>query len=319
VTLLTIQLRSFVIYASTTTKTLICLSIWVVPLCTSKRPIHLERIMLTIPGVFAWSKKYYGPVSGNWCWIEKQFLRQRYTLNHGWRIAIFFITLCTYVFVFIYMSRRLKPQNLSNLSSTIPGNIETQKYNKIDAVRDNAVLAGCGATPRISMDEGRPSNASATRDAKNYHLRSSISPPPSLHLNTTTRPVSTPSINFIAASPGDNSPTYPAGSFALVDLKEPRQSVTVTISSQSSFPPPPKLQRPKQSRVDREIWKMLLLNMYPVTYLILWVPGMANRFAEAMGYDIRALVIMQSSTQYIGLVNACVYFYKEHWRHMRKR
>lgn len=35
VTLLTIQLRSFIIYASTTTKALICLSIWIVPLYTS--------------------------------------------------------------------------------------------------------------------------------------------------------------------------------------------------------------------------------------------------------------------------------------------
>ena len=35
ITLLTIQLRSFIIYASTTTKALICLSIWIVPLCTS--------------------------------------------------------------------------------------------------------------------------------------------------------------------------------------------------------------------------------------------------------------------------------------------
>lgn len=35
ITLLTIQLRSFIIYASATTKALICLSIWIVPLCTS--------------------------------------------------------------------------------------------------------------------------------------------------------------------------------------------------------------------------------------------------------------------------------------------
>ena len=35
VTLLTIQLRSWIIYASTATKALICLSIWIIPLCTS--------------------------------------------------------------------------------------------------------------------------------------------------------------------------------------------------------------------------------------------------------------------------------------------
>jgi hypothetical protein len=40
VTLLTIQLRSFIIYASTTTKALICLSIWIVPLYTSTASIQ---------------------------------------------------------------------------------------------------------------------------------------------------------------------------------------------------------------------------------------------------------------------------------------
>ena len=41
VTLLTIQLRSFIIYASTTTKALICLFIWIVPLYTSTISMQL--------------------------------------------------------------------------------------------------------------------------------------------------------------------------------------------------------------------------------------------------------------------------------------
>lgn len=70
--------------------------------------------------------------------------------------------------------------------------------------------------------------------------------------------------------------------------------------------------------MDREVWKIVLLNMYPVTYLILWLPGIANRIAEGMGHDVRWLVILQSSTQFIGLANAIVYLYKEHRRDVRE-
>lgn len=305
-TLLTIQLRSFVIYASTTTKTLICLSIWVVPTCTSKKAVYFSKTLVTTAGIYAWIRGYYGPVSGNWCWIEKRFRQQRYTLNHGWRFAIFFITLCTYVFVFIYMSRRLKPQNLSNLSSSIP---DTLDYDKIQYGRDDAVLAGCGSTPRISMDNRlAEGDATITEDAKRYRRRSSFSFSRPLHVDTTTRTAYNPAL-IKTTSPGDDSHPPPAETFILVDLKRSQSSTTVM----PQCPP----QRPKASRVDREIWKMLFLNMYPVTYLILWIPGITNRIAEAMGHDVRALVIMQSSTQYIGLVNACIYLYKEHWRNKR--
>lgn len=73
-----------------------------------------------------------------------------------------------------------------------------------------------------------------------------------------------------------------------------------------------------KAKVDREIWRMLLLNMYPVTYLILWIPGIANRIAEGMGHQVRVLVILQSSTQFIGLANASVYVYKEHRRDIKE-
>lgn len=73
-----------------------------------------------------------------------------------------------------------------------------------------------------------------------------------------------------------------------------------------------------KAKVDRDIWKMLLLNMYPITYLLLWIPGIANRVAEGMGHQVRVLVILQSSTQFIGLANASVYMYKEHRRDFRE-
>ena len=313
VTLLTIQLRSFIIYASTATKALICLSIWIVPLCTSIcAQCNISRADTdSHSGIFAWTKHYYGPVSGNWCWIESKYLRQRYTLNHGWRFAIFLISLCTYIYVFIYMSRRLRPQNLSNLSSSIPDELG---YENLDSkTRDDAVLAGCGATPRISLDavEERPT----TGQGKKTHRRavSSFSFARKLQVDTALEPTHdahhTANIDEI---------TSPEETHVLVDLEKalPPAPVEPPITA---LPVRRAATRPdNKMKVDREIWKMLLLNMYPITYLILWLPGVANRIAEGMGHEVRVLVILQSSTQFIGLANATVYLYKEHRRDVRE-
>ncbi|KAF3046333.1 hypothetical protein E8E12_002319 [Didymella heteroderae] len=305
VTILTIQLRSFIIYASTATKALICLSIWVVPLCTS---------------IYAWTKKYYGPVSGNWCWIEQQYLRQRYTLNHGWRFAIFLISLCTYIYVFVYMSRRLRPQGLSNLSSSIPDDLD---YDKLDnKPRDDAVLAGCGLTPSISLD--LTANRPTTDQGEKGHRRATSSSSFAGQLQVDS--------NQTAARDGNNdTPSHTAG----VAVNSSREiNIFVDLekgTNDNSLPsipikPPTTTLRARRAasrtdgkaKVDREIWRMLLLNMYPVTYLILWIPGIANRIAEGMGHQVRTLVILQSSTQFIGLANASVYVYKEHKRDIRE-
>ena len=60
-----------------------------------------------------------------------------------------------------------------------------------------------------------------------------------------------------------------------------------------------------------EAQKIMLLNAYPIIYIILWLPGMANRVAEATGNEIQVLIIMQSSTKYIGLAHAIMFGWNE--------
>lgn len=60
--------------------------------------------------------------------------------------------------------------------------------------------------------------------------------------------------------------------------------------------------------------KMLLMNGYPLAYIILWIPGIANRLAESVGQSPRWLNALQASTQYIGLVNAVTYGMSEQMR-----
>lgn len=60
--------------------------------------------------------------------------------------------------------------------------------------------------------------------------------------------------------------------------------------------------------------KMLLMNGYPLAYIILWIPGIANRLAESVGHSPRWLNALQASTQYIGLINALTYGVSEQVR-----
>lgn len=62
-----------------------------------------------------------GPVSGNWCWIESQYLGLRYALGHGWRIAIVLITALTYIVVFIVVKRRYEHLSLFPNGDTSSG------------------------------------------------------------------------------------------------------------------------------------------------------------------------------------------------------
>ncbi|KAF2180879.1 hypothetical protein K469DRAFT_590954 [Zopfia rhizophila CBS 207.26] len=243
VTLLTIQLKSYIIYASTPRKILICLSIWIIPLITSNIALGLNLI---------------GPVSGNWCWIVNDRNHMRYVLTHGWRFAIIIITFCIYIHVFLFMHRRLR------LRKNMSGRLYSFDYDEgANGFEMNFRLANGGP-----IDGSRLSTSSRLGDSKE------IDPP------------------------------LPQKAFAAERTKS---------AHLSEFFPPPRMQIRQMSNIDKDVWRMVLLNLYPVTYLILWLPGILNRIAEAAGHDIRALRILQSSTQYTGLANACVYGFREHW------
>ena len=58
---------------------------------------------------------------------------------------------------------------------------------------------------------------------------------------------------------------------------------------------------------------MMLLNAYPFFYIILWMPGIVNRFVEASGQKVAWLAALQATTQYVGLANAITYGFNEHF------
>ena len=60
-----------------------------------------------------------------------------------------------------------------------------------------------------------------------------------------------------------------------------------------------------------EIQKAMLLTAYPMYYIILWIPGIANRLAEATAHPVRVLAILQASTKFIGFANAISFGWNE--------
>ncbi|PBK58980.1 hypothetical protein ARMSODRAFT_1091003 [Armillaria solidipes] len=63
--------------------------------------------------------------------------------------------------------------------------------------------------------------------------------------------------------------------------------------------------------LQKQISRMLLLNAYPIAYILLWIPGICNRLVEASGHSSRVLQIMQASTQFVGFANALTYGWNE--------
>ncbi|KAL1620559.1 hypothetical protein SLS56_009585 [Neofusicoccum ribis] len=253
VTLLTIQFKTYILYASTPKKIMICLSIWVVPLITSSTALGLNVIE---------------PVSGNWCWIAQDHKWLRYALGHGWRFAIIIITFCIYIYVFLYMHQRLKLRDTSGRSYSFDYGKDTNGFEM------NFWLANNG-----------PVNANG---------------------RTTPNP----------GDRDDDFPLPPPKAFS-AGLPHARPKSPTTVEAEEKLIPAPRIRIRQTTNIDKDVWRMVLLNMYPVTYLILWLPGIANRIAESTGNYNHALGILQSSTQYIGFANACVYGFKEHWEDIR--
>ena len=59
------------------------------------------------------------------------------------------------------------------------------------------------------------------------------------------------------------------------------------------------------------IQRALLLNAYPLAYIILLLPGLANRLVEATGHRSKIAQFMQATTQLVGLANAITYGWNE--------
>lgn len=187
----------------------------------------------------------------------------RYGLSHGWRIAIFFVTIVIYTYIFISLKRvfrNLRSMSTATVSRTVP-------------------------------DHRAPATSDADNDTQKILINHSVSVSHELHDMPRTPNASDQNISF------NNEPTA-------------QSSVTIEGTVNSEGRPFEASRMPAAPNVR----KMLLMNGYPLAYIILWIPGIANRLAESVGQSPRWLSALQACTQYIGLVNALTYGMSEQMR-----
>lgn len=60
-----------------------------------------------------------------------------------------------------------------------------------------------------------------------------------------------------------------------------------------------------------KVRKVILMRAYPFFYVILLIPGIANRMVEASGRTSKVTQLLQASTQFVGLANAITYGWNE--------
>ena len=223
----------------------------------------------------------YGPVSGNWCWISSERASLRYALTHSWRMAIFLATFVIYTYIYIHLKRTFNRFALSTTPTTnhnIPGEHQHQVGGKANDSLDTTDTSEIIVKKTFYIDTGDHSPAAAAANP----------------------------VSFASATHGEVG-------MPLQDLESARTSNGAALA------------RPlKADANDRHVHggarhasrnnlrRMLLLNGYPVLYIVLWIPGIATRLTEAVrGSSPTWLLVMQSSTQYIGLANAVTYSWNE--------
>ncbi|KAI3395069.1 hypothetical protein diail_1826 [Diaporthe ilicicola] len=322
VTLLTITRTTYMPNASTWRKVVICLSVWVIPLITATIATAMGKM---------------GPVSGNWCWIVSSQTGLRYALTHGWRIAIIFFTAGIYIFVWWYMNRHFR----SMVSSTITDLSGATERSRRRRKGFNMMGNNCDGHEDEHQDT-ELSTVSKSRISRVLEDQWEMSAPEAAYVRTNEDDVLeeelTPggrkrerrrSRSSSICSVSDSGEDYNDIHDQIIDEEtgrhEEQQPPTMTTTANRKAPPPAlggqfdatatattksEFPRRRQTRqMEREIKRMLLLNAYPIMYVILWIPGMVNRFMEATGNtsQSRMLAALQSSSQFVGLANALTY------------
>lgn len=277
------------------------LSVWFVPTITATSAAGMNQLK---------------PVSGNWCWISGKRTDLRYALGHGWRFSIIFVTIGIYIYIWIYMRHHFTQLNITTNGSTYNHASTTAKRREFR--RDDAFeLRSESQTElheinveyrfEVKHSDGRSATSVGKEEVEptvvELGLHNGDGGDKSPSVTSAEDPYTKPTSVFY--SPSETKPklsSSQAGSGAMVESTGAQKSQN------------PQHQRRQSRHVEKEIKKMLLLNAYPVLYVILWLPGIINRLVEAAGHTSKTLAILQCSTQYVGFANAITYGFNEHLR-----
>ncbi|KAF5483146.1 hypothetical protein CGCA056_v015096 [Colletotrichum aenigma] len=269
----------------------ICFCVWIVPIATSVAAAAIGVV---------------GPVSGNWCWITWDRPDLRFALTYVWRLWIMFATVSIYAYVWWYLGQRLRPaamapaslgwtRSLTTTAAPLTARQTTVSRLDVDWPRPQVAAMGGGHPPRTAEPLG-------------YDL-------PPLATDATALPV-TRCLTSDSSTRSMLSPcnSQPWGDDYLADSR-PSSSRDVGASDKVTLPNLTAAATAHHSideqtrRLERRIKRMMLLNSYPILYILLWIPALVNRVMEASGVESHGLLLaaLQSSSQFIGFANAVTY------------
>ncbi|KAH7010425.1 G protein-coupled glucose receptor regulating Gpa2-domain-containing protein [Ilyonectria destructans] len=306
VTLLTVTRMMYVPDLSTSRKIMICLAIWIIPVITS--------IVATAMGQMV-------PVGGNWCWISPDRSDLRYALTHGWRFLVIFSTIAIYIYIWIYLRRHLWSKRGHHQSSSY--GLPTTKSTYCAVEGEESELREL--EPTIAKDgpsqlSGSTFTATNRSDDMDRDVSAAYDKDEGDSSNVETRVQSHVLRDRASSKSQHHSP------FASKDLQPTTKTAhgvptnvptsynhgrDMLQTNVSEFP-----MRREASQVGREIKRMMLLNAYPLMYVLLWIPGLVNRLLEASGHrpSHTTNAALQVSTQFVGVANALTYGFNNHLR-----
>jgi hypothetical protein len=274
----------------------------------------LKQYLTSFIGFTGLALDAYQPVSGNWCWLSANDPILRYALGHAWRLTIILIVICLFTYLFIYMHRHFSSlRSIEELNSL---EFDTERFEERASKNEEGSLDGIYIYNEFEISE-EPNdidwNSAVTSKERNDHFPShpkgllqaqndQAAPPPSplRVIKQTFNPHGSdeePSSTTSSYRRHESVSLLTRDPLALV-RRPPVMKLTTTISPKTPS------RRTLKAR-EAHIQKLLLFNAYPVAYIILWIPGILNRFVELTGHTSRTLEILQASTQFVGLANAC--------------
>lgn len=222
-------------------------------------------------------------MSGNWCWIKPDLLGLRYLLTHGWRIVIVLATIGIYTYIYTHLKR---------------------VYGKFTALA-------------TANDQSTASNSQELADTR-YILSTSSRNGPELLVGGH---IMVRDSYAVSRDPEGRSKAHEEGFTSIsshtqaLGSKSQALETSQTTRMEQNSP----LRQPKRQGQTPNIEKILLLNGYPILYIVLWIPGMLNRGLESTVGSPDWLKALQSTTQFVGLANALTYGYNEQLRQRWRR
>ncbi|KAK6519145.1 hypothetical protein TWF281_003834 [Arthrobotrys megalospora] len=276
---------------------LICISTWILPVTTSITILVMNK---------------YGPVSGNWCWIQAKPAYLRYVMTHGWRLAFIFSEVVMYTYLHFYVRKTFGAfLDGSRCSSgpkrpSVHGGAEAPGRDAGLELDDGSV-AGTMSTSQVPLDIADDGGIQPVRGAGAEEMYGK-----DLVVATTT-----------TSSPSDvpRPKTANTANSWRPKFRNPfacRETVDDDLGDgddgneldEIDRDPGENARRDSEARL-RRARRILLLNAYPAMYIILVAPGIINRLIEASGGSSKVMQVLQSSTQFVGLANAITYGWNE--------